>query len=93
MEKNLRGLILKIKQANPLRVLSGKRKGMTFIEALVGIALMAIAVIGLAQLFTYGILNNSRADRIANATFLAQQQIEFLRNLTGPELSALSAGN
>ncbi|HDJ24358.1 MAG TPA: hypothetical protein ENF17_10775 [Candidatus Aminicenantes bacterium] len=70
-----------------------KEKGMTLIEALVGIALVAIAVLGLAQLFTFGILMNSRADRIANATFLAQQQIEFLRNLTGTELSSLSGND
>jgi len=70
-----------------------KEKGMTLIEALVGIALVAIAVLGLAQLFTFGILMNSRADRIANATFLAQQQIEFLRNLTGTELLSLSGND
>ncbi|OQX55820.1 MAG: hypothetical protein B5M54_01175 [Candidatus Aminicenantes bacterium 4484_214] len=70
-----------------------KEKGMTLIEALVGIALVAIAVLGLAQLFTFGILMNSRADRIANATFLAQQKIEFLRNLTGTELSSLSGND
>jgi len=70
-----------------------KEKGMTLIEALVGIALVAIAVLGLAQLFTFGILMNSRADRIANATFLAQQKIELLRNLTGTELSSLSGND
>ena len=89
----MKGIFSRIRELHLLSRLSRKRKGMTLIEALVGIALVAIAVVGLAQLFTYGILINSRADRMANATFLAQQQIEFLRNLTGPELSALSAGN
>jgi len=70
-----------------------REEGMTLIEALVGIALVGIAVLGLAQLFTYGILMNSRADRMASATFLAQQKIEFLRNLTGTELLALSGSD
>jgi len=92
-EKKMKAIFLRIIGGQLRRGLLKKRKGMTLIEALVGIALVAIAVVGLAQLFTYGILINSRANRMANATFLAQQQIEFLRNLTGPELSALSAGN
>lgn len=68
------------------------KKGFSLIEALVGIALMAIAALGLAQLFTYSILVNSRADEISNATFLAQQKIDFLRGLTATELNLLTTG-
>ncbi|RLE00718.1 MAG: hypothetical protein DRJ11_11205 [Candidatus Aminicenantes bacterium] len=93
MRKEQKRIFFKIKRDFIIRYFSLKKEGMTLIEALVGIALVAIAVIGLAQLFTFGILNNSRANKMANATFLAQQQIEFLRNLTGVELSALSGGN
>jgi len=68
-----------------------KRKGFSLIEVLIGIAIVAIALLGLAQLFTYGVLSNSRAERMSNATFLAQQQIDSYRNLTSDELNALAS--
>jgi len=68
-----------------------KRKGFSLIEVLIGIAIVAIALLGLAQLFTYGVLTNSRAERMSNATFLAQQQIDSHRNLTADELNALAS--
>lgn len=71
---------------------NGTRKGFTLIEAVVGIALVAIAVLGLAEMFTLSVLNNMRSDRITNASFLAQEQIDILRTLTVEELSALSSG-
>lgn len=67
-----------------------KKEGFSFIEVLVGMALVAIAMLGLAQLFTLAILNNNRADQMTNAVFLAQEKIEQLRNLTNVELSSLS---
>lgn len=66
---------------------SGKRKGFTLIEVLVATFLVGVAIMGLAQIFTLTILNNSRSDRMANATFLAQQRIDFLRNMTTLELN------
>ena len=66
---------------------AGKRKGFTLIEVLVAVFLVGVAVMGLAQIFTLTVLNNSRSDRIANATFLAQQRIDFLRNMTTLELN------
>ncbi len=66
---------------------SGKRKGFTLIEVLVSLFLVGVAIMGLAQIFTLTILNNSRSDRIANATFLVQQRIDFLRNMTALELN------
>jgi prepilin-type N-terminal cleavage/methylation domain-containing protein len=68
-----------------------KGKGFSLIEVLIGIAIVAIALLGLAQLFTYGVLTNSRAERMSNATFLAQQQIDSHRNLTSDELNALAS--
>jgi prepilin-type N-terminal cleavage/methylation domain-containing protein len=62
------------------------KKGFTLIEAVIGIALVAIAVLGLAEMFTLSVMNNLRSDRITNASFLAQQQIDVLRNLTGQEI-------
>jgi len=66
------------------------REGFSLVEVLVGIAVVAIALLGLAQLFTYSVLTNARADRMSHATFLAQQQIDFCRNLTVDELNALT---
>lgn len=64
-------------------------KGFTLIEVIIGIALIAIAVLGLAEVFTLSITNNLRSERISNASFLAQQQMDLLRDLTQEELSFL----
>jgi len=69
---------------------SRNKKGFSLIEVLVSMALVAIAMLGLAQLFILSIVNNSQADHMTNATFLAQQQIEQLRTFTYDELSALN---
>jgi prepilin-type N-terminal cleavage/methylation domain-containing protein len=63
-------------------------KGFSLIEVLIGVSLMAVAILGLAQLFMLGMLNNVRAGEIANAVFLAQQQVDNLRPLTSSELTA-----
>ena len=68
-------------------------KGFTLIEVLVGIALVAVAILGLAQLFTYSVLNNARSERMTSATFLAQQQIDFIRNLPADELNKWVLGD
>jgi type II secretory pathway pseudopilin PulG len=69
-----------------------KEKGFTLFEAVVGIALVAIAILGLAEMFTLSVLNNMRSDRITNAAFLAQQQVEIIRNLTLDELTSFASG-
>lgn len=70
-----------------------KKDGFSLVEVVIGIAIVAIALLGLAQLFTYSVMTNSRAERTSNATFLAQQQIDYHRNLTSDELNMLTAGN
>ena len=66
-----------------------REKGFSLIEVIVGIALVAIALLGLAQLFTFSLMNNTRSDRMTSATFLAQQRIDMIRNLTADEISIL----
>ncbi len=66
-----------------------KTKGFTLVEVVLAIAIVGIALLGLAQLFTYSVLVNSRSERMTNATFLAQQRIEFLRNISTTELSSI----
>jgi prepilin-type N-terminal cleavage/methylation domain-containing protein len=63
-----------------------RRGGFTLIEVLVALFLVGTAVLGLAQLFLLAVANNRNADRIANATFLGQQQIDWLRGFTLQEL-------
>lgn len=65
-----------------------RERGFSLMEVLVGLFLVGVAVIGLAQVFLVAVTNNLRADRIANATFLAQQQIDWLRGFTLDELTA-----
>jgi Tfp pilus assembly protein PilV len=67
-----------------------KREGFSLVETTISIALVGVALLGLAQLFTYSVLNNRRSDRMTNSTFLAQQQIDFLRNLTATDLNNLA---
>lgn len=67
-----------------------KSKGFSLIEVVIGIALVGVALMGLAQLFTFSIMNNSRSDRMTNAIFLAQQKIDFLRNQPAPGLQLLA---
>jgi prepilin-type N-terminal cleavage/methylation domain-containing protein len=66
-----------------------RRKGFSLVEVVIGIAIVGIALLGLAQLFTYSVLVNSRSERMTKATFLAQQRIEFLRNISSIDLIAL----
>jgi prepilin-type N-terminal cleavage/methylation domain-containing protein len=70
---------------------SAKRNGFSLIEVVIGIAVIGIALLSLAQMFYYAVMNNANSDRMTNATFLAQQQIDFLRSLSGQELSNMAA--
>ncbi|MGD2244963.1 MAG: hypothetical protein PVI11_00295 [Candidatus Aminicenantes bacterium] len=67
-----------------------QREGFSLVETTIGIALVGVALLGLAQLFTYSVMNNARSDRMTNSTFLAQQQIDFLRNLPATDLNNLA---
>jgi len=67
-----------------------RSRGFSLIEVLVGLFLVAVAVLGLAELFLAAVANNLKADRVANATFLAQQQIDWLRGFTFDELNAFA---
>jgi len=73
------------------RPVRGRALGFSLIEVLVGLFLVGVAVLGLAQLFLVAVSNNLRADRVANATFLAQQQIDWLRGFTFDELNTFAA--
>jgi prepilin-type N-terminal cleavage/methylation domain-containing protein len=63
------------------------RTGFSLIEALIGIAVMGIAMLGLGQAFLLSVSNNTRSGEIAHASYLAQQQLDYLRSLMAAELS------
>ena len=73
------------------KILETEKKGFSLIEVIIGIALVGIALLGLAHLFTLSMMNNSRSDEITTATFLAQQRIDSLRNLTLTEITSLAS--
>lgn len=55
------------------------RRGMTVVEVMVGLGLMAVAIMGLNSLAVSAVRNNLSARLIDNATLLAQQKIEQIR--------------
>jgi prepilin-type N-terminal cleavage/methylation domain-containing protein len=67
---------------------TARPQGFSLIEVLIGVFLVAVAVLGLVQLFMMGIMNNARSSEIANSVFLAKQEIDYLRSLTLDELTA-----
>lgn len=69
------------------RLRAENKAGFSLIEALIGMSVIGIALLGLAQLFLLSVSNNTRAGDIARATFLAQQELDYLRALTDAELS------
>jgi prepilin-type N-terminal cleavage/methylation domain-containing protein len=72
-----------------LRIAGAKRRrGFSMIEVLIGISIIGIAMLGLAQSFLLSVNNNVRAGQIAHASFLAQQQLDYLRTLTAAELNS-----
>jgi Tfp pilus assembly protein PilV len=74
-----------------MKTRKGKREGFTLIEAVIGIVLVAVAVLGLAEMFTLSVMNNLRSDRITTSAFLAQQRMDALRNLTSGELNSFAS--
>jgi len=52
---------------------------MTVVEVMVGLGLMALAVMGLNSLAISAIRNNLSARLVDNATFLAQQKLEQIK--------------
>jgi len=82
------------RMAGNMKMVKSSRAGFTLIEAVVGIVLMAVAVLGLVEMFSLSVMNNVRSERITTAAFLAQQRVDALRNLTKDELNTfVSSGN
>jgi len=69
------------------------RGGFSLIESLIGIAVLGIALISLAEVFLLGVKNNKSAGDIGTSAFLAQQRIDDLRALTAEELNAFPSSD
>jgi len=76
------------KMARRMKKRSLRQGGFTLVEVILGVFLVAVAVLGLAEMFTLGIMNTRRSSDIANAVFLAQQEVDYLRTLTNTELAS-----
>ena len=63
--------------------------GFSLIEVLLGIALIGIAMLGLAQMFVMSVWSNHYSEQLSTATFLGQQEMDYLRTLTAAELQTL----
>lgn len=59
--------------------LARARRGMTVVEVMVGLGLMALAVMGLNSLAISAVRNNLSARLVDNATLLAQQKLEQIK--------------
>ena len=66
---------------------SKRKRGFSLIEVLVAMAIMSVAILGLAQLFLLSVMQNARSDWMTNGTFLTQQRVDEYRSLTMDELS------
>ncbi|MDD2890215.1 MAG: prepilin-type N-terminal cleavage/methylation domain-containing protein [bacterium] len=70
-----------------------KNKGFTLIEVLVSTLILAIGVFAMVRLFPTASMVNARADRISQATILAEDKIEQIRSMGYDSLQTLiSAG-
>lgn len=58
-----------------------KKKGQTFIELTIAIAVIVMVIIGLLQGLTVGIMGTYRDSQINTALHLAQSQMEYIKSL------------
>jgi prepilin-type N-terminal cleavage/methylation domain-containing protein len=71
------------------------QRGMTLIEVLVALSILALAVLALAPLFTYSIRVNASSNQLTNANTLAREKLEELSGYprNDPRLSVASGSN
>jgi type IV pilus assembly protein PilV len=69
-----------------------KKRGFSLIEVLIGLIFLAIGLLAIAGLQATSIRGNSFSNNLMQATYVAQDRLEFLKNLT-LDSPALEAGN
>jgi len=69
-----------------------KQKGFSLIEVLIGLVFLAIGLLAMAGLQAASIRGNTFSNNLMQATYVAQDRLEFLKNLPF-DSSELQAGN
>jgi len=67
-------------------------KGFTLIEVLVGMIILAIGLLGVAGMQITSVKGNSFSNNLMQASYVAQDRLEFLKNLPISD-ALLNAGN
>ncbi len=67
-------------------------KGFSLLEILIGLAILAIGLLAIAALQTTSVRGNFFSHHLMQATYMAQDRLEFLRNLPYQH-PALAEGN
>lgn len=67
-------------------------KGFSLLEILVGLIILAIGLLAIAALQTTSVRGNFFSQNLMQATYVAQDRMEFLKNVSYHD-PALSAGN
>jgi type IV pilus assembly protein PilV len=60
---------------------SWNKKGFTLIEVLIGLIILGIGLLGIAGMQVTSVKGNSFSNNLTQASFLAQDRIEYLKNL------------
>lgn len=68
----------------------GNRKGFTLLELLIGLVILSIGLLSLAQLQLVAVKRNSFAQKLTQATVFTQEKLEDLRRMGYTEVMAAS---
>ena len=74
------------------RFFKKNNKGFTLVETLVSISIFSISILGLLSVLASGISNTSYAKQKMVATYLAQEGIEYVRNVRDTSVLYDSSG-
>ena len=82
-----------LKQINKERDKSKNKlqKGFTLVETLVALSIFLISIVGIMAVLANGLTNIGQAKKRMTATFLAQEGIEYIRNIR--DTNVLSSNN
>ncbi|MFH1308789.1 MAG: type II secretion system protein [Patescibacteria group bacterium] len=68
-----------LKQINNKK--NNQKKGFTLVETLVALSIFLVSIVGIMSVLASGLTNINQAKKKMTATFLAQEGIEYMRNI------------